>query len=257
MPESSLLPSPHQMLPCRDGATIAYHKSAGYTPGVVFIHGLVSDMTGEKAVALERWCQAQGRAFVRFDCFGHGRSSGDFCAGTVGRWVEDTIAVLDALTEGPQVLVGSSIGGWIALITALECGTGRVVGIVGSAVAADFTEDIWQRLSFAEWDELMRQGVISLPNAYGGDPYRISRKLIEEGRRHLLLRGPIAVMCPVRLIHGLADPDVPWQTALLLQERIVSPDVVVTLVKDGGHRLSRPQDLERLGRVVAALIAIL
>ncbi|VBB69659.1 2-hydroxymuconic semialdehyde hydrolase [invertebrate metagenome] len=245
-----------RILSRQDGATIAYHKSSGRSPGLVYIHGLMSDMTGEKAVYLERWCQAKERAFIRFDCFGHGQSSGDFCDGTVGRWVDDTVAVLESLTDGPQVLVGSSIGGWVALLAALQWPV-RVAGLVGIAAAADLTEDIWRRLSPAQRGEVMHNRVLFLHNHNDGKQYCISRVLIEDGRRHLLLQGRIAVACPIRLIHGLKDLDVPWQTVLRIQERVISPDVVMTLVKDGSHRLSRPQDLKRLIGVVAELMTAL
>lgn len=236
-----------------DGATIAYNKldgnGRGRAPGVVFVHGLVSDMTGGKAMALERHCRESGRAFVRFDCFGHGLSSGAFTDGTVGRWADDTVAVLDELTEGPQVIVGSSMGGWVMLLAALRRPE-KVAGLVGIACAADFTEDIiWDRLDWTTRERLMTSGLIELPND-GGDPYRISRALIEDGRENLLLRGPLDIRCPVRLIHGMEDGDVPWQTSLLLQERLLSGDVELTLIKNGGHRLSDPADLERMIRIV-------
>ena len=243
-----------KILQRQDGATIAYYKSAGRSPGVVFVHGLMSNMTGEKAVCLERWCNKEERAFVRFDCFGHGLSSGNFYNGTVGRWVDDTVAVLETLTDGPQVLVGSSIGGWIALLAALRW-PARIAGFVGIAVAVDCTEEVmWRGLSHTQREELMRCHVISVPNPNNGDSYYISQALIEDGRRHLLLKGNIGVTCPIRLIHGLEDREIPWQIALRLQEKMASANVVITLVKDGNHRLSRPQDLERLIKVVADLI---
>lgn len=244
-----------KILSRHDGAKIAYHKIDGITPGIIFIHGLVSDMTGGKALALESWCREQSRAFVRFDCFGHGMSSGDFLKGTVGRWAEDTVAVIDALTTGPQVIVGSSMGGWVMLLAALARPE-RIVGLVGVATAADFTEDLmWAELTPEQRAELLAVGQIELPNDHLDEaPYRISRVLIEEGRRHLLLRGPIDIRCPVRLIHGLQDTDVPWQTSMTVQEKLVSADVEVLLVKGGGHRLSDSVDIARMIAVVERLV---
>lgn len=237
-----------------DGATIAYHALPGSFPGIVFLHGFKSDMTGTKALALEALCRERGQAFLRFDGFGHGQSSGRFEDGTIGRWVDDAVAVIDALTTGPQVLVGSSMGGWIMLLAALRRRE-RVAGLIGLAPAPDFTEDlVWQRFSEAQRQAMLSAGVVLLPDCYGGGDYPMTRLLIEEGRRHLLLADPIALACPVRLIHGMRDEDVPWETSLRLQRQLASEDVEVTLVKDGTHRLLEPQDLDRLRRVVAALL---
>lgn len=238
-----------------DGATIAYHRLQGKGPGIVFLHGYHSDMTGSKALALEDLCRRQGRAFLRFDYFGHGRSSGDMRHGTVGRWAEDAEAVIGQLTSGPQVLVGSSLGGWIALLTALRLGP-RIVGLVGVAAAPDFTEDLmWQDFSFEQRRELLERGEVSLPNCYEPDnPWRVYRALIEDGRNHLLLRDTINIACPVRLIHGQRDADVPWQTALQIADNVAAEDVEVILVKDGEHRLSRDHDIARLRAVVAGLL---
>lgn len=238
-----------------DGATIAYRRLKGKTPGVVFLHGYHSDMEGGKALALEELCRAQGRAFLRFDQFGHGKSSGDVLYGTVGRWAADTVAVLDALTEGPVVLVGSSLGGWISLLAALERRE-RVAGLVGVAAAPDFTEDLmWQDFSFEQRRTLMETGVLELENCYEPDnPWRIHRSLIEDGRNHLLLRDLIQLHCPVWLIQGQKDADVPWQTALRIADNLASDSVEVVLVKDGDHRLSRDCDLIRLTNVVSALL---
>jgi pimeloyl-ACP methyl ester carboxylesterase len=238
-----------------DGATIAYHRLEGKNPGVVFLHGYHSDMTGSKALALEELCRDQGRAFLRFDYFGHGQSSGDVLHGTVGRWAEDAVAVIDQLTSGPQLLVGSSLGGWISLLSALERRE-RVVGLVGVAAAPDFTEDLmWQDFSFEQRRELLERGEISLPNCYEPEnPWRVHRSLIEDGRNHLLLRDVVNLACPVRLIQGQQDADVPWQTALQIADCLAASDVEVILVKDGEHRLSRDQDIARLRRVVTDLL---
>lgn len=233
-----------------DGATIAYHRHEGATPGVMFLGGFMSDMSGVKATSLEAHCRATGRAFVRFDYLGHGQSSGAFTDGTIGHWAADAVCVLDELTEGPQVLVGSSMGGWIMLLAALAR-PDRVAGLVGLAAAPDFTETlIWHRLPREARAAMQHNGVWEQPSRYGDKPYAITMKLIEEGRKHLLLELPIAVHCPVRLIHGMEDPDVPWQHAMLIADRLLSKHVTVTLVKDGDHRLSRPEDVARLRRVV-------
>jgi pimeloyl-ACP methyl ester carboxylesterase len=242
-----------------DGSTLAYHATAAADPadgrpGVVFCGGFASDMTGTKATALEAYAQGQGLAFVRFDYLGHGASSGAFTDGTIGRWAEDAIAVLDEVTEGPQILVGSSMGGWIMLLAALAR-PARIAGLVGIAPAPDFTEDLmWGRYDAEIRATLERDGVYHEPSAYSEAPYPITLRLIEEGRRHLLLRGPIGLACPVRLLQGMRDADVPWRTALTLAERIESHDVEVTLVKDGDHRLSEPHDLARLFDTLGRLI---
>jgi pimeloyl-ACP methyl ester carboxylesterase len=245
------------MLPRPDGATIAYRRLDGSAPGIVFLGGFRSDMTGNKALFLEDYCRQHGRSYVRFDYFGHGASSGDFAAGTIGRWRNDAISVLDSLTTGPQILVGSSMGGWIMLLAALAR-PARIAALVGIAAAPDFTRRLlWQRLSEAQRHELMQQGSILLPSQYDPAGYRHSRAMIEEADRHLLLDHPIAIDAPVRLLHGLADDAVPWQTSLQLAERLTSRDAAVTLVKDGDHRLSSEADLARLAQTLDALIAAL
>ena len=189
---------------------------------------------------------------LRFDYSGHGASEGRFEDGDIGRWTADALALMDALTQGPLVLVGSSMGGWIALLVALAR-PGRVAGLVGIAAAPDFTERLmWQAMSPRERERLMGEGVLHVPSQYG-EPYPITRRLIEDGRRRLLLDAPIPLDCPVRLLHGQRDPDVPWETALRVAERLSGTDVQVTLVKDGDHRLSRPQDLALLERVLLPL----
>ena len=236
-----------------DGVELAWARREGRGPAVVFLPGFNSDMQGSKAVALDAWCAAAGRALLRLDYSGHGQSGGAFADGTIGRWTEDALAVIDRLTDGPILLVGSSMGGWIALLVALRR-PARVAGLVGIAAAADFTERLmWQAMAPAEQAELMASGRLLRPSDYG-DPYVITAALVEEGRRHLLLDSPIPIACPVRLLHGQRDPDVPWRHALLTAERLAGDDVTVTLVKDGDHRLSRPADLALLCRTVAALL---
>ena len=245
----------HQTLSRSDGATIAYRNSAGKSPGVVFLGGFASDMTGTKAGALEAACREAGRAYVRFDYSGHGASSGRFEDGTIGRWTEDALAVLDAVCEGRQVLVGSSMGGWIMVLAALAR-PDRVAGLIGIAAAPDFTEDLmWAGFGQDARRALETDGVWHEPSATGETPLAITRALIDEGREHLVLRGPIAIACPVRLIHGMKDSDVPWTVSLRLAEALPSADVVLTLVREGDHRLSEPADLERLRRTLDALCA--
>ena len=236
------------------GATIAYHHRSGRTPGVIFCAGFKSDMTGGKALALERWCAAGGRQYTRFDYQGHGQSSGAFADGTIGQWRDDALAVLDTVTDGPQVVVGSSMGGWIALLLAVarpEC----VAGIVGIAPAVDFTQALlWPRLTDEARRQIEEEGVWHRPSEYGREPYPITRRLIEEGRNHLLMPGPIPFDGPVRIVHGMQDEAVPWEHALRVSAALRSDDVAVTLIKDGEHRLSRNSDLERLCRTVGGLI---
>jgi pimeloyl-ACP methyl ester carboxylesterase len=213
----------------------------------------MSDMSGIKATTLESWCRRRGQAFVRFDYLGHGESSGRFEQGSIGRWSEDAIAVIDHLSEGPQILVGSSMGGWIMLLAALAR-PGRIAALLGIAAAPDFTVRLLSaRLNDAQRQRLQTDGVIYLPSVYSDEPYAITRELIEDGSRHLLLDDRIALDCPVRLIHGIGDPDVPWQTSLKLAEQLSSNDVHLKLVKDGGHRLSRGQDLQLLSDTLAEL----
>jgi pimeloyl-ACP methyl ester carboxylesterase len=236
-----------------DGATIAYRRVAGAPPGIVFLGGFRSDMTGTKALFLEDYCRRRGRAFVRFDYFGHGESSGDVALGTIGRWREDAIAIIDSLTAGPQILVGSSMGGWIMLLAALARPE-RIAALVGIAGAPDFTEELlWPRLTPAQREEITLRGRVVLPSAYDPAGYLYTRALVEEGRGHLLLPAPIPLAMPVRLLHGLGDQSVPWQLSLRLAERLASRDVAVTLVKDGDHRLSSPADLARLAQTLDAL----
>jgi pimeloyl-ACP methyl ester carboxylesterase len=243
------------ILPRDGGTSIAYTQLDGKGPGIIFLHGFHSDMEGGKALALQALCARQGRAFVRFDLFGHGLSSGRVEDGCIGRWAADAVAVLDQLSEGPQVLVGSSLGGWLALLAALQR-RNRVVGLVGVAAAPDFTEDLmWADFTPDQRRDLLEKGHVLMPNCVEPDrPWTIPRLLIDEGRNHLLLRDAINLACPVRLIQGQKDADVPWQTALRIADCLAADDVEVVLVKDGDHRLSRDHDLERMVTVVARLL---
>jgi pimeloyl-ACP methyl ester carboxylesterase len=234
--------------------TIAYHRTGGRAPGVVFLTGYKSDMTGQKAVRLEEVCRARGQAYVRFDYYGHGASSGEFVDGTIGRWRDDAITVLDQLTEGPQLLVGSSLGGWIAVLAALAR-PARVAGIVGISAAPDFTEDlIPPLLSPSDRETLATGGIVNVGSPLDPEPTWMNQRFLDDGRKHLVLRNAIPLDCPVRLIAGLQDVDVPWRTSLKLAERLRTPEVEITLIKDGDHRLSREADLERMCAVLERLL---
>ena len=214
-------------------------------------------MDGTKAGWLDQFCASTGRDYVRFDYQGHGDSATRFEDCTIGLWRGDALAVLDEVARGRQILVGSSMGAWVALLAALAR-PDRVAGLVLIAGATDFTETLlWPRLGAERQRALMAEGVLRIPSAYDPDGYVITRGLIEEGRRHLLLGGPIALDLPVRLLHGMADPDVPWRHSLRLTEALTGGDVVASFVKDGDHRLSRPQDLARLEAVIEELTAAL
>jgi len=235
---------------------IAVRIREGAAPGLLWLGGFKSDMKGTKAAALDGWAGQQGRACIRFDYSGHGESGGDFADGTIGRWLEESAAVFERFAKGPQVLVGSSMGGWIALLLARELKArktaGSVAGLVLIAPAADFTEELmWKKFSPEVKRQIETEGVWQRPSQYSEGPYPITRGLIEEGRKHLLLGGLIETGCPVRILQGVKDPDVPWQHTVELSSRLARDDVVLTLVKDGDHRLSRPEDIERLIAAVA------
>ena len=232
-----------------DGRRLAYHRTPGRGPGIVFLGGFRSDMEGTKAVHLEGWAKARGRAFLRFDYSGHGQSSGAFEDGCIGDWLADARAVL-ALTEGPQLLVGSSMGGWIALLLARER---PVAGLVGIAAAPDFTERLWDRLTEAQREEMRETGRLTRPSAYG-DPYVYTRRLIEDGEDHLVLTRRLELTCPVRLLQGEADVDVPPSVALSLFAHLKGPDVRVTLVKGADHRFSSAACLDLLTATVDGIL---
>lgn len=237
-----------------DGARLAWRKVEGAAPTVVWLGGFKSDMAGTKAQALAEWAQARGRAYVRFDYFGHGESSGDFSEGTITRWRDDALAVLDDLTAGPLVLVGSSMGGWMACLAAMARPE-RVQAIVLIAPAPDLTETLMKpEIPPDGLAMLERDGVWLRPSEYG-DPYPITRALLEDGARWSILGGePVPIEVPVRILQGGADPDVPWGHALELANTLRGEDVVFTLIRDGDHRLSRPQDLARLIAAVEELV---
>ncbi|MEJ1979197.1 MAG: alpha/beta hydrolase [Acetobacteraceae bacterium] len=236
------------------GVELAWQRLPGGGPTVVFLPGYRSDMRGDKAQALAALCAREARGLLLFDYAGHGESGGRFEDGTIGRWTDDALIVIDRLTQGRLVLVGSSMGGWIGLLAALARPS-RVAAFVGIAAAPDFTEALmWESMTPAERATLMQHGVLHVPSAYG-EPLPITRALIEDGRTRRVMGGPIPLACPVRLLHGQADADVPWETALRLAERIEGADVQVLLVKDGGHRMSRPQDLALLEAALLPLLS--
>ncbi|MBK5956933.1 alpha/beta hydrolase [Rhodoplanes elegans] len=232
---------------------IAVRSRAGASPGLVWLGGFMSDMKGTKAQALDGFAAARGQAIVRFDYSGHGESSGAFADGTIGSWLADALAVFDACCRGPQILVGSSMGGWMALLLVQALrrraspGPASVAGLVLIAPAVDFTEELmWKRFPPAVKQAIETTGRFEQPTEYDTGPYVITRALIEDGRDHLLLGGLIETGCPVRILQGVQDPDVPWQHANALVARLAQDDVVLTLIKDGDHRLSRPEDLSRI-----------
>lgn len=241
------------MLNRQGSPPLAYAWTPGRFPAVMFLPGLRSDMTGAKATWLEAHCAAQARAFCRFDYRGHGASGGRFEEGCVGDWRADTLAILDEVVRGPAVLVGSSLGGWLMLLAALARPE-QARGLVGIAAAPDFTERLRrEELTDAQRAALARDGIVHLPSNYGG-PLPITRHLLEEGAAHLVLDRRLPIRCPVHLLHGQADPDVPWPTSLKLASALDGARVTVELIKDGDHRLSRPEDLRR---IAAALDRVL
>ena len=241
--------------------TIAVRVREGKGPGLIWLGGFKSDMKGTKAEALDRWAAEQGRACLRFDYSGHGESSGDFRDGTIGLWLEESLAVYREFAKGPQVVIGSSMGGWIALLLAARLRELKgsapqntsLAGMVLIAPAVDFTEELmWKQFSPAIKRDIETKGEWTRPSDYDPGGYPITRKLIEDGRQHLMLGGLIEPGCPVHILQGVQDPDVPWRHAEELVTRLSRDDVVLTLIKDGDHRLSRPEDIERL---LAAVVA--
>ena len=235
------------------GRDIAVRAAEGAAPGLVWLGGYKSDMKGTKAAALADWAKSKGRACLRFDYSGHGESGGAFTDGTISRWLAESLMVFETCCKGPQILIGSSMGGWLALLLIRElrrrgtAGAASVAGVVLIAPAVDFTEELmWKRFTPEIKRELEGTGVWKRPSQYADEPYLVTRQLIEDGRHNLLLGGMIETGCPVRILQGVEDPDVPWQHAKALVARLACDDVVLTLIKDGDHRLSRPEDIARL-----------
>ncbi|MEJ6392330.1 alpha/beta hydrolase [Gymnodinialimonas sp. 2305UL16-5] len=242
-----------EFLETPNGRRLAYHRFSGRRTGVVFLGGLRSDMTGTKAVHLEAWARRSGREFLRFDYSGHGQSSGEFTDGCIGDWAEDAVVAITALTEDPVILVGSSMGGWISLLVA-KAMPERVAGLVTIAAAPDFTEDgMWSDWSDDQRKACMEDGQVALPSEYGDDMI-ITKRMIEDGREHLILREPLAVNVPVRMLQGTADEDVPMDVALRILEHIDGHDIRLELVKGADHRFSEPDCLDTITRSVEEVL---
>lgn len=255
-PQPSFLPRPGIQSGGPEKLAYVHDAPKNQGIGVTWLGGFKSDMTGTKATSLADWAAAAGRGYTRFDYFGHGQSSGRFTDGTISRWRDDALAVLDEIATGPQVLIGSSMGAWIALLAALARPE-QVKALVLIAPAPDFTE----ALMWAGFDETIRatlrsDGIYRQPSEYD-EPYEISYNLIEDGRKHLLLGGDIPLTLPVRILQGMADADVPWRHAMLLADSLESDNVTVSLTKNGDHRLSEPDDIKRLTETLDGLLATL
>jgi len=250
---------PPDYLQLATGDKLAFRRTAGSSPGVVFLCGHGSDMDGTKALEVESWAVRRGIGCLRFDYRGHGLSSGAFLDGNISSWTDDCLAALDDLTDGPQILVGSSLGGWLMLNVALARPQ-RVAGLVGIAAAPDFTEDLlWQEFDESQRRQIEADGVLALPNPYSDEPVRYPWHLITDGRKNLRLRGNLDIAAPVHLLHGMQDEEVPWQTATNTAAALTGGDVEITLVKTAGHRFSEPDQLAllrgALDRMVARLAA--
>jgi pimeloyl-ACP methyl ester carboxylesterase len=227
---------------------IAYHKTEGKQnkPTVIFLGGFMSDMTGNKAMALEKFCKDETYSFIRFDYLGHGQSSGKFTDGTISIWLDNVLSVIDNLTKGPLILVGSSMGGWLMLLATLAR-MDRVVGLIGVAPAPDFTENlIWEKLSDVAKAELTEKGSFNLNSEYAEIPYPITLDLIEDGRKNFVLKNKININCPIRLLHGMQDIDVPASLSIQLSELLTTDNICVNLIQNGDHRMSEPEHLELL-----------
>ena len=254
--DSSQKPEFFQSAP--DAKRLAYLLRAGDAPGLVWLGGFRSDMRGSKAGFLDSLAGEQGRACLRFDYSGHGESEGLFEEGCIGDWAAEALAIFRALTKGPQIVVGSSMGGWIALLLSRALAAlgeeNRLAGMVLIAPAADFTERLmWPQLPEAIRAEIEAKGFWPRPADAYGEGYKLTRRLFEDGRANSLFDGPIRTYCPVRILQGMADPDVPWRHAMELVERLAADPAVATLIRDGDHRLSRPQDLALLGKAIGEL----
>jgi pimeloyl-ACP methyl ester carboxylesterase len=238
---------------CNDGTSIAYTKIEGKNPGLIFVHGLHSDQNGTKALMLEEFARSKNLAFIRFDVFGHGQSDGDFEDGTIGRWFNDLLVIIDNLTQGPQIIIGSSMGGWLMFLAAQLRKT-RIVALLGLAAAPDFTKDILENLTQSQALSLHNDDKIELPDCDGGPPIILRKTFLEEGKKHYLLNHSILLDCPVYLIQGQKDREVPWSTALKIAEKISHDKVTITFLKSAEHRLSRKQDLTVIGLFLTQIL---
>jgi len=237
-----------------DGVQLAYVQTLGQSPGIVFLGGYMSDMTGTKAQALETFCRENNLSFVRFDYRGHGASTGSLEMSTISTWTSDTLAVIDTLTEGPQILVGSSMGGWLMLLAAIARKP-LISGLVGIATATDFTRRLLDNeLTASQLTELRSNGITRIHSPYSETPYVVTQSLLEDGQTQLLLDKPIDLQCPVRLLHGMRDTSVPWENSLELANQLSTSDVEIILIKNGDHRLSDPVSIDRLLLTVRTLI---
>ncbi|MBS41013.1 MAG: alpha/beta hydrolase [Rhodospirillales bacterium] len=242
-----------KFLNCRNGSTIAYHKIMGKEPNIVFLGGYMSDMDGTKAISFQNYCQSHDLSYLRFDYSGHGRSSGEFIKGTIKQWSDDAICVIDQLTQGPLILVGSSMGGWIMMLAALAR-PDRIKGLIGIAAAPDFTEQLmWNRFPAKIKKTLLREKIYYQPTEYGDKPYPITLNLIENARHNLILNKPIPIKCPVHLFQGQKDNTVPWQYAMQISKSIPTDNVTITFIKNGDHRLAREKDLRRIFNAITVM----
>ena len=237
---------------CEDGIRLAFHHNPGYSPGVIFCTGFRSDMTGSKAVSLGAFCRDRGQQYTRFDYRGHGQSGGIFADSTVGDWLKDALTILDSVATGPQIVVGSSMGGWIAFLLA-RARPNRIAAIITVAPAVDMTQRTLANLPDDAKHQLGEKGVWMRPSQYEPAGYPITQKLLEEGINHNLLSDPIHFEGPVRILHGMQDDAVPWWLSLDISDALISNDVKITFVKDADHRMSRPDDIKRLLKLVDAL----
>lgn len=243
-----------EKLSLKNGGELAYHKTEGSQPGVVFLGGFRSDMTGTKAVALEEFCKKSGRQFIRFDYRGHGQSSQKFEECVLGDWRQDVSAILDELCDGPQILIGSSMGGWLMLLAALDRPE-KVSALIGIASAPDFTEHLLlDSFSGEQVEALRKKGSIEVPNCYDEEPYIITYNFIAESGEHLVLDNEIPIHCPVHLIHGLQDEDVPWEFSVTLNEKLATKRVKTTLVDDGDHRMSSEKHLRIITKTLSKML---
>ncbi|GEO13947.1 alpha/beta hydrolase [Microvirga aerophila] len=253
------MPQSHSVGQGPDARHIAVLSRDGKGPPVVWLGGFKSDMRSTKAAVIDEWAERTGRAFLRFDYSGHGESEGAFEAGTISRWLEETVSVMEGFVTSRPILVGSSMGGWISLLAARRLTETRPdlapAGIILIAPAVDMTERLmWDRFPEEIRKTVEETGVYHRPSAYSPEePYPITKKLIEDGRSHLLFGRPVQTGCPVHILQGMEDPDVPWSHALQLVEHLPGDSVSLTLIKDGDHRLSRPEDLERLIQAIEAI----
>ena len=237
---------------CEDGVKLAFHHNPGYTPGVIFCTGFRSDMTGGKAVSLGAFCCDRGQQYTRFDYRGQGQSGGFFADSTIGDWLKDALTILDSIATGPQIVVGSSMGGWIAFLLA-RARPNRIAAIITIAPAVAMTQRTLANLPNDAKQQLEEKGVWIRPSRYEPAGYPITQKLLQEGINHNLLGDPIKFEGPVRILHGMQDDAVPWSLSLDILDALVSPDVKITFVKDADHRMSRPDDIKRLLNFVDAL----